>query len=100
MPLGIPAAHAVQTRREERGLFRALAAADLDDDVLLVDRIAWPEQRPQLRGERVDLRRRGRELLAREIAEISIVALHELLRLPELRFGGAQRADRVHDRGE
>src|SRR5438034_5238401 len=100
MPLGISRVHPVEIAGKQRGLFPALARADLDDDVLLVEGIA----RHELCTEPGDqLLRPGRELgdfLLREVAHVRVVALGELLRVGEAALGVAQRADRFHDRRE
>ena len=45
MPFGVAGVHAVEVGGEERGFLAALAGADLDDDVLLIERVARDELR-------------------------------------------------------
>src|SRR5260221_8142073 len=100
MPLGVAEVHLVELASEQRGLFPALARADLDDDVLVVERIARDELGPQLLGQAIDLERRGALFLAREVAQVRIVALLQLARIGDAFFTFAQPADRVDDRLE
>src|SRR5204862_1079932 len=100
MPLGVAEVHLVELAREERGLFSALTGADLDDDVLVVERIARDQLRAQLLGEAVDLERGGALLLAREIAQVSVVAELQLASVGHALLAIAQSPDRVDDRLE
>ena len=56
--LGVAGVHAVQVAGEQRGLVAAGAGADLDDDVLVVVRVALDHLQPDLLLERLQTRRR------------------------------------------
>ena len=84
MTLAVARVHPIEIGPEQRGLFPTLAGADLDDDVLLVERIPWYELGAQLRCELVGLRREIGDLLACEIAQVRVIAVDELPRLREL----------------
>src|SRR6185369_605707 len=77
MPFGVARVHAVEIEREERGLFPALAGADLDDDVLLIEWIARHELAAKLHQRFLELARRGREVLARDVAQVAVVGIDE-----------------------
>ena len=63
LPLGVACIHAKEARGKECRLLTAHAAANLDDDILIVVRVARQEENRQLGGETVALRLRLRDLL-------------------------------------
>src|SRR5688500_2035998 len=68
MTLGVARVHPVEIEREERCLFSTFAGADLDDDVLLVERIARHELGAKSCDALVDLPRRGCHVFAVDVA--------------------------------
>src|SRR5207253_8393851 len=100
MALGIAEVHLVELAREQRGFFPALAGTDLDDDVLVVERIARDELGPQLLGQPIDLERGGALLFAREVAQVGVVAKLQLASVGHALLAIAQSPDRVDDRLE
>src|SRR6185295_9585270 len=88
----------VEIEREERGLFPALAGADLDDDVLLVEWIARDELAAELHERLLELARRRREVLARDVAQVAVVGVDEQPSFLQSLLGIAQRADGIDDR--
>src|SRR3977135_2584699 len=98
MALGVPGVHPVKIESGERGLFPSLAGADLDDDVLLIERVAGYELAAELRERFVDLAGRVGRVAARDVPQVGVVGVDELPRLIEARLGGAQSAHGVDDR--
>ncbi len=97
MALGVAREHPVEIGREQGCLLPALASADLDDDVLLVEWIARHELAAQLRQRLFELARCRGEVLARDVAQVAVVGVDELPRFLQALLGVAQRADRFDD---
>src|SRR5439155_5906857 len=91
--LGVTRVHPIQIRREERGLFPALAGAYFEDDVLLVERIARHELSAQACDELLGFRGELHDFLAGEVAHVRVVAFEELLRFGKALLDIAKRAD-------
>src|SRR6185503_12752806 len=87
-----------EIEREERSLFAALAGTDLHDDVLLIERIARNELAAELHERLLELARRRRAVLARDVAQVAVVGVDEQPCFLEALLGVAQRADRIDDR--
>src|SRR2546422_3610191 len=100
MAFGVSQGHLVEVAGKQGRLFPTLAAADLDDHVLLVERIARHELGAESRGELPSPCGELRDLLAGEVAEVRVVAFDELLRPGEPSLRLAQRPDRLDDRSE
>ena len=63
LPLGVTCIHTKEARGKECRLLAAHAATNLDDDILIVVRVARQEENRQLGGETVALRLRLHDLL-------------------------------------
>src|SRR2546425_1165538 len=100
MALGVTEVHLVEIAREQRGLFAALPGTDLDDDVLLIERIARHELRAKTRAELCHFVGRFSDLLTRQVAQIRIVAVRQVARLGEPLLRGAKGAHGVDHRLE
>src|SRR5258705_4704873 len=95
--LGVAREHPVEIGREQGCLLPALASADLDDDVLLVQWIAPHKRAAHARRRLFELARRRGEVLARDVAQVAVVGVDELPRFLQALLGVAQRADRFDD---
>ena len=91
---GVPQVHPQQVGGEQRGLLAALACLDLEDDVLVVHRVAWHQQQGQPLGDALALccRRVGLSselgVLGGQLAGRDLV----LAELEPLAVGGDDRA--------
>ena len=94
--LGVARVHAEEIGREERRLFAALAAADLEDRVLLVVRIGRQEQELDLPLERAALRLQLGSSSSHELAQLGIG--ERLFVLGDLLLERPVAAKRVHER--
>src|SRR5438105_883975 len=100
MSLRITEVHLVEIAGEERGLFPTLPRADLNDDVLFVERIARHQLRAKTRRQLAHLGAKLGDLLEREVAHVAVVPFGELLRFGEPLLNVTKRADGLDDRGE
>ena len=97
-----PAVHAIEIGREQRRLLAADTTADLDDDVLVVVRVARQEQLAQLAGEHRGARLELGQLGLRQLGQFGVARGDRLaivgdgLRQPAML---TRDLDRAHDTG-